>query len=192
MDTCGQQSRDNDSKNADLSLERWPSGLRQRFAKPSQGINLYRGFESRPLRYSLTGKDLRLPETRPFHWRFKNSIANCAVNIILAHRWQRINSDSLLFHQNTLSNFSRISSWNNRKIFRPFLLFFVHLPKIGNGFMIRFQSTREPQEGQIVIDFSFQFTTAADAVGISINQQFEHHFRIILRTANFVRIHFDA
>ena len=30
--------------------ERWPSGLRQRFAKPSYGVNLYRGFESPPLR----------------------------------------------------------------------------------------------------------------------------------------------
>ena len=35
MDTSGQQGRDNDSKNADLGVERWPSGLRQRFAKPS-------------------------------------------------------------------------------------------------------------------------------------------------------------
>ena len=31
-------------------LERWPSGLRQRFAKPSYGVNPYPGFESRPLR----------------------------------------------------------------------------------------------------------------------------------------------
>ncbi len=32
--------------------ERWPSGLRQRFAKPSQGQNPCRGFKSRPLRHT--------------------------------------------------------------------------------------------------------------------------------------------
>ncbi len=32
------------------SVERWPSGRRQRFAKPSQGQKPCRGFKSRPLR----------------------------------------------------------------------------------------------------------------------------------------------
>ena len=32
--------------------ERWPSGRRQRFAKPSQGQKLCRGFKSRPLRHT--------------------------------------------------------------------------------------------------------------------------------------------
>jgi hypothetical protein len=31
-------------------LERWPRGLRRRFAKSLYGQNLYRGFESPPLR----------------------------------------------------------------------------------------------------------------------------------------------
>lgn len=30
--------------------ERWVSGLNQRFAKPSYGVNLYREFKSLPLR----------------------------------------------------------------------------------------------------------------------------------------------
>src|SRR5437016_5436995 len=34
--------------------ERWQSGRMRRFAKPVYGVNLYRGFESRPLRSSLT------------------------------------------------------------------------------------------------------------------------------------------
>ncbi len=29
----------------------WVSGLNQRFAKPSYGVNSYRGFESRPIRF---------------------------------------------------------------------------------------------------------------------------------------------
>jgi hypothetical protein len=33
--------------------ERWLSGRKQRFAKPSYGQKLYRGFESPPLRHSL-------------------------------------------------------------------------------------------------------------------------------------------
>ena len=32
--------------------ERWQSGRMRRFAKPVYGVNLYRGFESRPLRLS--------------------------------------------------------------------------------------------------------------------------------------------
>jgi hypothetical protein len=35
--------------------ERWPSGLRQRFAKPSQGLKPCRGFKSRPLRQPSPG-----------------------------------------------------------------------------------------------------------------------------------------
>src|SRR5438105_6868606 len=35
----------------DRRTERWPSGRRQRFAKPSQGQKLCRGFKSRPLRH---------------------------------------------------------------------------------------------------------------------------------------------
>ena len=45
--------------------ERWPSGLRQRFAKPSYGVNLYRGFESLPLR--------QFSELRPAAIRMKTS-----------------------------------------------------------------------------------------------------------------------
>ena len=37
------------------SPERWLSGRKQRFAKPSYGLKLYRGFESPPLRHSFQG-----------------------------------------------------------------------------------------------------------------------------------------
>ena len=41
------------------SPERWLSGRKQRFAKPSYGLKLYRGFESPPLRQSHIIKDLQ-------------------------------------------------------------------------------------------------------------------------------------
>ena len=44
--------------------ERWPSGLRQRFAKPSYGVNLYRGFESLPLRQFSEFRPARSDERR--------------------------------------------------------------------------------------------------------------------------------
>src|SRR5579872_7016046 len=39
---------------ARASTERWLSGRKQRFAKPSYGQKLYRGFESPPLRHSYS------------------------------------------------------------------------------------------------------------------------------------------
>ncbi len=46
----GRRYRKKDS--TERQEERWPSGRRQRFAKPSQGQKLCRGFKSRPLRHS--------------------------------------------------------------------------------------------------------------------------------------------
>jgi hypothetical protein len=39
-----------DALQTDSFAERWLSGRKQRFAKPSYGLKLYRGFESPPLR----------------------------------------------------------------------------------------------------------------------------------------------
>ena len=51
--------------------ERWPSGLRQRFAKPSYGVNLYRGFESPPLRQFFEPRRRRSERRRAGSMRLK-------------------------------------------------------------------------------------------------------------------------
>ena len=56
----GRRYRKKDS--TERQEERWPSGRRQRFAKPSQGQKLCRGFKSRPLRHSSPLTLSRLPE----------------------------------------------------------------------------------------------------------------------------------
>src|SRR5437899_1660544 len=59
-----------------ISTERWLSGRKQRFAKPSYGQKLYRGFESPPLRQSflLPLNPLELPRLQPV-WRECNNLA---------------------------------------------------------------------------------------------------------------------
>ena len=44
-------------------VERWPSGRRQRFAKPSQGQKPCRGFKSRPLRHTTARTSLPVPSS---------------------------------------------------------------------------------------------------------------------------------